>query len=309
MPGTYAHITMANLAREKVAMKTFPSFPAEAAVSVLKYLKFVEMGANSPDYPYLAVGDKKAAKWADLMHYTTTGRMLQVGIEQIREMRGEQRRKCAAWLLGYAAHVTTDVVMHPVINLKVGPYAENKTAHRVCEMNQDVHVFQRLNLKIDLAEHLEGGIGACSSPTSKKKLDADVAKVWKAVFKEVHPDYYKASMPDVDKWHAWFNLIVDKFAEEGNRLFPLARHVASDQGLVYPLPSEIKRTYIDSLATPTGNNMRYDDIFDKALGHVIHVWQIVATAIFEKDERFQTEIGNWDLDTGMDPNGKFVFWS
>lgn len=308
MPGTYAHITLANLVAGKAVNGGISGFPKEAERSLMKHLKFVEMGANSPDYPYLAVGDKKAAMWADRMHYETPGRMIQVGIEMVASMSGDEQRKCTAWLLGYAAHVTTDVVIHPVINKKVGPYAENKTAHRVCEMNQDVYIFQRLNLGgVDLAEHLSSGIGECSG-ASKKKLDAQVAKLWKAILKVVHPAAYKTSLPDVDKWHAWFNLLVDGIAEEGNRLFPLARHVAAKSGVVYPLLSEIRREFIDSLETPTGA-MSYDAIFDKAQGHVADVWSVIAKGIFEKDIQYQAVIGDWNLDTGLDPNGKLVFWS
>lgn len=310
MPGTYAHITLANLLTGQAARKEIAGFPGEAASAVMDYLKFVEMGANSPDYPYLAVGDKKSARWADLMHYTNTGSMIHVGVEMTRALTGEQRRKCAAWLLGYTAHFAMDVCLHPVINLKVGPYAENKTAHRRCEMNQDVYIFQRLNLGgIEFAEHLAGGIGACSAPGSKKKLDPDVAKLWKAVFKAVHPAQYKSNSPNVDKWHAWFNKIVDDIAEEGNRLIPLARHVAADQALLYPLLGEIDHQYIDSLKTPTMGDMSYDQIFDKALGHVAETWTVVARGIFQESSEYRAQIGHWDLDTGKDPDGKLVFWT
>lgn len=310
MPGTYAHITLVNLLTAMAARREIPGLSPEASAAVMDYLKFVEMGANSPDYPYLAVGDKESNKWADLMHYTKTGSIIHVGIEMTRDLMGEQRRKCAAWLLGYTAHFTMDVCIHPVINLKVGPYAQNKTAHRVCEMNQDVYIFQRMNLGgIDLAEHLAGGIGACSSPASNEKLDPDIAKPWEDILEAVHPAQYDTNAPNVDKWHAWFNRLVDDIAEEGNRLIPLARHVAAGLALMYPLPSEVKRDYINALGTPTMGTLSYDQIFDKALGHVAEIWGIVARGIFEQDRQYQTSIGDWNLDTGMDPSGKLVFWS
>src|SRR3546814_8810785 len=60
--------------------------------------------------------------------------------------------------------MTMDVTLHPCINSKVGPYAQNKRAHRVCEMNQDVHAFQRLNLgAVDLPERLKTGIRRCAA--------------------------------------------------------------------------------------------------------------------------------------------------
>ena len=75
------------------------------------------------------------------MHYERTGDMVKAGIEFIRGLSGEEKRKALAWLFGYTAHVITDATIHPVVELKVGPYAENKTDHRICEMNQDAYIF------------------------------------------------------------------------------------------------------------------------------------------------------------------------
>src|SRR6185369_8201963 len=131
MPGAFAHITLANLMKKRLD-DIFGS-SIEAITSVLDYFKFCELGAVSPDYPYLAVGDSDAAKWADEMHYTRTGEMIKSGIKYIKLLEGEPKRKCLAWLLGYSAHVVTDVTIHPIVQLKVGDYAENKKQHRVCE--------------------------------------------------------------------------------------------------------------------------------------------------------------------------------
>ena len=38
----------------------------------------------------------------------------------------DAQQKGLAWLLGYCAHVATDVTIHPVVEMKVGPYDENK---------------------------------------------------------------------------------------------------------------------------------------------------------------------------------------
>lgn len=77
------------------------------------------------------------------MHYDFTGKMITVGADLIRKMdRGTEKRICIAWLMGYAAHVVTDVSIHPIVKLKVGDYAENKTDHRICEMNQDAYIYE-----------------------------------------------------------------------------------------------------------------------------------------------------------------------
>lgn len=310
MPGAYAHITLANLMRETGRLEAIPNFPGEAISAVLDYFKFCELGAVSPDYPYLTVGDRKAAAWADLMHYTRTGAMLQVGILKLRGMPNETRRKGLSWLLGYAAHVATDVSIHPVVNLKVGPYERNKRKHRICELNQDAHIFQRMNLGgIGLSEHLDSGIGACRDPQDKKRLDPDIVGLWKAILEEVHPGEFKVNPPSVNKWHERFNLIVDNVAEEGNKLMPFSRHLAVRAGLTYPEPSEIDRQYIDGLAVPGDRREGYDMIFEKTISNVEEVWQLVASGVLQGDEQYTARLGAWNLDTGKDEKGQLVFWS
>jgi len=45
----------------------------------LQYSKFCGLGSVSPDYPYLALGDGGAKRWADIMHYTRTGEVIHAG--------------------------------------------------------------------------------------------------------------------------------------------------------------------------------------------------------------------------------------
>ncbi len=68
MPGAYAHMTLVNVRKEPQSLEAIPGFPADAISAVLDYFKFCELGAVSPDYPYLAIGDPGAARWADAMH-------------------------------------------------------------------------------------------------------------------------------------------------------------------------------------------------------------------------------------------------
>jgi len=50
MPGAYAHITMVNKLKEPQRLERIPGFPHDAIAAVLKYFKFCELGAVSPDY-------------------------------------------------------------------------------------------------------------------------------------------------------------------------------------------------------------------------------------------------------------------
>ena len=306
MPGAYAHITLVNLAREPARLAAGPGLPNPAGLALGRWFKFCELGAVSPDYPYLAIAAQGAAAWADLMHYQRTGEMLKAGVELLKQMTGNARDKAFSWFLGYVAHVIADTTIHPVVELKVGPYAQNKTAHRVCEMHQDSYIFNRLNLgDVGVADYLKSGIARCGAADGT--LDAAVVEPWRAMFARCHAQAFAANPPDIARWHTAFTALLDTF-EEGYRLLPIARHVAVDCGLTYPLFTEVNRpAYIDRLKTPHGLQT-YDEVFDKALRHVVEGWHLLAEAVFGSSTAYQSAFWNWNLDTGRDASNAIVLW-
>lgn len=306
MPGTYAHLTLVNEVKVPSRLESLPGFSDEAIASVLDYFKYCELGAVSPDYPYLAIGNADSASWADAMHYERTGQMIHAGVMHLRGLSSEARRKSFAWLLGYAGHIGADVTIHPVVNLKVGPYEQNKKQHRICEMNQDAYIYRRMNLgrNIGLSEHLDTGVCACGAGD---QLDPDIAAIWGAMLRAVHPTHFENSPPDFNLWHERFRQVVDA-AEDGNRLMALARHVAAGQGLTYPNHDEIDPQYIRALKVPTGV-MDYDEMFDRAADNVGEMWSVIAAGVWRGDDSFRSRIGDWNLDTGEDAAGRLVFWS
>ena len=306
MPGSYAHITLVNLAREPARLEAGPGMLKPAALALGRWLKHCELGAVSPDYPYLAVGAKGAAEWADLMHYQRTGGMVKAGVEEVKGLTGNVRDKAFAWLLGYAAHVITDATIHPVVELKVGPYAQNKTAHRVCEMHQDAYIFQRLDVGgVGVANYLKSGIEQCSG--LDRSLDPAIADTWRAMLKRCYPQAFSDNPPDIGRWHKGYTTVLDACGE-GYHLIPIARHVAVDCGLTYPVVEEVNRiAYIDSLKTPHGQ-LPYDAVFGKALEHVIQGWHLIGEAVFGNSIVYQTAFWDWNLDTGRDSSNKVVLW-
>jgi len=309
MPGAYAHITLVNLAKEPARLEKVPGFPEPAIAAVMKNFRFTELGAVSPDYPYLAVGDAKAAAWADLLHHVKIGDVIKSGIEAVARRKGEEQQKAFAWLSGFVAHVVTDVTIHPVVQLKVGPYVGNEKAHRICEMNQDAYIFQRMNLgEIGLSEHLTSGIWGCCDKPGSGKLDPVIEKLWQEMFAKNYPVEHQANPPDIHKWHKSFNTWVNKIGEEGNKLMPLARHVGVGLGLTYPEAKNTDLQFLQSLKTPIGP-MHYDQVFDKALANVVEAWRFVGGAIYANETQYQTFFGNWDLDSGENEVKKPVYWS
>lgn len=308
MPGAYAHITAVNLAKETRRLDALDGFPNAAKSALYRWFKFCELGCVSPDYPYLAVLDPTQNAWADRMHYELTGDTLKAGVRAVRAMSEPDRAKALAWLCGYAAHIATDVTVHPIVELKVGPYAQNKTAHRVCEMHQDTYIFQRLNLgPIGVSEHLKSGIGACSAPADRDAIDPVIADVWSQMLRTSYAAAFTSAAPDLGKWHRGFRTMVDTIAEEGYHLVPLARHVAVDCGLTYPNPDELDSQYIEGLQTPEGKK-HYDEIFERAVTNIGGLWRDIARGVYAADDGYATAIANWNLDTGRDPAGTLVFW-
>ena len=309
MPGAYAHITLVNLMREPSRLQRDLGFSNAASASVLDYLRYCELGAVSPDYPYLAVTNHNAARWADLMHYEHTCAVIKAGVSEVLALTDEPRRRAFAWLLGYAAHVATDVTIHPVVELKVGRYAENKKEHRICEMHQDAYIFQRMNLgEIGVSEHLASGILRCSAANTREAMDTTIRTVWEAALRAVYPEESRANPPTLDEWHRSFDRMVNRIAEEGNKLLPIARHVAVNCGLTYPLANEIDQQYTHDLRVPSGNTLHYDQIFARAIESVGKVWSAIEKAVFKNDMAPLTFLGNWDLDTGRDESNQLVFW-
>ncbi len=117
---------------------------------------------------------------------------------------------------------------------------------------------------------------------------------------------YQTNPPIINNWHSSFKFIVDK-AEEGNVLPPFARHVAANIGLTYPAIADLDKQYLKDLATPLGA-MNYDQIFDRAMENVLAAWSHIANAVFKNDDTYQTSAVNWNLDTGRDDSGGYVYW-
>jgi len=239
MPGAFAHLTLVKTMVDM--LDSIPDLPTGAKTAYLDHSSFSQLGAVSPDYPYLALDDGDAPQWADNMHYIKTGDVLKVGVRRVAKMPpGDPRNRCLAWLLGYSTHVAADVTIHPVVERKVGIYQGHETAHRICEMHQDAYIYQRLNLdQIGLAEPLRSGIARCGATPENEALHPDISGLWGSILSEVYPGTFALAEPDFDLWHRRFITTVDRI-EEGHKLLPIARHVAVDfMGATYPTPGEI----------------------------------------------------------------------
>ena len=311
MPGPYAHITLLyelmNREQRKPVFKDSSGFQA----ALETYFPYCVLGAVSPDYPNLAPVESDAAQWADAMHYTRACEMIASGIRHLWSSQGTVRDKQIAWLLGYSAHVATDVTIHPVVQAKVGVYAENQRQHRVCEMNQDSYVYRRMNMgEIGESDSFAQSIVQCRNSDTGTCLDKDIVTLWHAMLADVHPDLFTANPPDCTSWHHEFNARVHAFQLEAVRLFPLAGVISEKMRLTYPSFTAVDKQFIENLAIPLDEPcyLHYDRIFEHAIDDVAAVWRQVEQAACDIGQEQKYLFGDWNLDNGCDECGKLVFW-
>ena len=304
MSGGYTHITLAQLAIEKARFQRKERFHEEARGALGRWKKYCIVGAVAPDYPYLDVLDSGSTAWADAMHKGGAVELLRGGVAAIRGIEEVNvRDKCTAWLFGFAAHVSTDGTIHPVVNLKVGPYEENKAAHRRCEMSQDVYAQERLNLgALDFNRQISTNVDGTSHADDDGRMDPDVARLWAGMLRGVYPHLGE---PKIDDWHRAMRALM-RVGESGDKLFPFVRHVAANQGLVYPARPEA--TYINALAVPGGATMGFEAIFERALANILDLWEWLALSLRGEPSPLDT-LKSWSLDSGIDEEDRMVYWS
>lgn len=305
MAGGFAHLTAVAVARGKLV--EVEGFSQDDKRRLSQFETFMDVGAVGPDYPYLGF----QSAWADRMHYEKTGEAIRNGIRALRASRPEAPIRALAWLLGYGAHVATDLTIHPVVERRVGKYAENKTEHRTCEMHQDAYIWPRRNLgEIGLADYFRITIEPCS--TEDGSLHPDIMQLWENMLRSTYAPEFVSDAPNFSAWNKGFKRIVDTIDDVG--LFvPFTRHVLASRGIAYPTPGEVDLTFIENLDTPEGR-MGYDAVFDRATSSIIKIWSLIGRAYRAEatgeSEAILSEIPDGNLDTGhyLSDETQFVFW-
>lgn len=348
MAGGYTHITAAQVAVEEIVQRRKNLLHREAVQALTLWKKFFIIGSIAPDYPYMDIADPNSAEWSNVMHKMRDLDFLREGIRQIRLMEDAgKRQKCIAWLFGFAAHVVTDAAIHPVVNLKVGPYEQNKTRHRRCEMSQDVFIHARLNLGVDINQQVSGNVDDTSDGRGSYKMDKDIASLWKEILAEVYGEDQPAppaeetiwswaiarlmqlvggrrrnvtySLPDPTQNNNPLTLLPPD-PDQWHRAMRLLMQTAENGDALIPFtrhltadqglvyPAEPDMQYVKSLKIPNGDRMDFDLIFDKTVEHLIQFWADMSLSLQGKSSPLDT-MPSVSLDTGIDENNKMIYWS
>lgn len=320
MPATFAHCLIARQAADNL-LKAPGGHPYTGKLGV--YNHFMVMGAAGPDYPYLTDVLKYGAlhighNWANRMHYENTALFARQGVLKLSKMdkKNEDFFRCLAWFCGYVSHIIADSFLHPVVNSAVGgPYLFTQTDHRICEMIQDVYIFQRKTGDEIIKANPRGGtfgylriLEQCSDASNAERLHPAVRSFWTELLKDVHPhaaEYFKDIDPD--EWHKNYKARVNFVANPG----PIFRHVLNLGDFAYKTTAEItpgeRSKYIEQVPLPDGKTAHYDKVFEIAAGKVADTWKMIFTSVESGRDDVGSYIRDWNLDTGVDES-KIYFW-
>lgn len=308
MPGGFTHLAVMRQLGIYRTLMSIKGMTKEIALDLQEASNYLELGAVSPDLPYLAPFSEKSGEWGNSLHHDRTVETIRSGVRLLPGLDAgtKEHKRAMAWLFGYASHVIADMISHPVVNLKVGPYDENKPQHRACELNQDTYIFRKyFKDQISNCEYLEHGIKSCTSDGRPgKELAPFLNSFWRLILKDVYPE---KALPNPADWYGQFGWLIDKFAEEGHLFVSVIRGYLEDEGYAYP--KEPNMTYVTDLMSPYGQKISFDDLFSRFQEETKKVWGEIAQAITENNPKLIT-LRNGDLDTGLDlaDNKTSIFW-
>lgn len=308
MAGGYAHVLAARRAIERV--EDWQGLTNDLRAAAFIYRGYVEIGSVAPDYPYLHLSLGDQGKWADAMHYRTTAGPVRAGIRYLRGLEpGSTARECGtAWLMGYVAHLATDLTIHPVVQAKVGPYEGNQTDHRICEMNQDAHIWRQART---------GGLGVAGMfehvmtlvSDAEGRMMPDVASLWRHMLQDAYPDLWEALPPQIEGWHAGYGKVL-KLISQSHELPAFGRHILANEGVAYPTQGEADPQYLENLDTPHGS-MHYDVVMVRAVESIGAAWSDLGAALTAPADAAVSlaSLPDANLDTGeADADHSLVAW-
>jgi hypothetical protein len=304
MAGCYTHLTLVSKIIDKRELK---SIGIDSPISKIlrEWSNYVLLGAVSPDLPYLGFGKK----WADKFHYEKTSQIVREGLGTLfgQPFDVVPAQKQIAWLLGYVAHIVTDLYIHPVIEKKVGPYAENATEHRTCEMNQDIWILKKEMFDdVGRCEIFDNTVKTCTETGAEGYIvDNAISEFWKMLIKKVYSPRWS---PSPKRWYFYFVTLMDKFAENPDKHLIITREAL--KYLHYGYPSNPNMDYVENLHRPNGERVDFYTVFNEAVGKTKEVWTQMSKALSTEDVScFTLQDGN--LDTGKllsDPETS-IFWA
>lgn len=306
MPGPFTHLTICE------AAKNLDEFLGEELWQLLnEHYRFLYLGAESPDLPYLSIG-VGGNHWADAMHYVQTNSQVISGFEALRNLwqfKTEADKAKLAWLLGYVSHMVADATIHPIVQAIVGPYKGHEEAHRLCEMTMDSLIFQEI-IQTDLTyAEFSDALKFCKESEHFQELLA----FWQAQLTSNYAGM--AHLPEPSTWFMEYTTAID--AAEGGKA-AISRHLGVGGNYFYRSAEDIRtnapedfQKYYAEVKFPGGTGPFRTNGFDRAVTNVANIWRTLYRGLTDFGLAVSQVVRNWNLDTGGDQDaaGVVTFWS
>jgi hypothetical protein len=306
MSGTFNHLLVP---QEVIKIFMNSDVDPKLKVIVANNQRFIFLGANAPDFPYVA----KHNKWADRMHYNLSSKIVSAARTLLLKLREEDEAafaKCFCWSLGYLSHMTVDVTIHPIVNIIAGPYQEslkNQKKHRHCETHMDCFIYREKanELPLNEAEYIDDKIKPGCHQNMPTLIDPDIKKFWIEILEQTFNDTIDL---DPDQWFFLYSGLTDGISEDNGR--KISEYLAKkfDQSELMQINHDnIDYGYINQLKTPNGDLIDFLDLFDFAVGNTAEIWNLFASTLEMNAAIPEVLTKDWDLDAGM-AEGESIFW-
>jgi hypothetical protein len=312
MAGAFAHTMVADsLCEEPDFLANAGRIGEIAGYAVGEFQNFCELGAVSPDLPYLDLLHANSKGWANVMHYWRTSDIIRSGVSYFANKdlgaQDDDMLRSLAWLFGYSAHVATDLTVHAVLMASGYPYATNPTGHRCCELNQDAYIFKKVKgADASDVHYIENcGIDSSAGPGDPAKLLPAIRDLWLSSLSCITPsEVHNANgepgptaAPTPDSWFADYTKRLGEFVEQGGGFMLFFREISVAEGLCLPKSGQVDMKYVTDLKTPTNQATNYDEVFAMTLANVKKTWLELCAALAARDQSVFA-LKNADLDTG-----------
>jgi hypothetical protein len=313
MPGQLVHLALIDSLLTTGVLNSISTLTPSIRDALNSFQPFCRLGAVSPDCASV-VGQDDATGWSNIMHYVRPADFVRYAMPEIWKMHfnASDTKACIAWLFGYTAHLVADDTIHPVVAALVGPYAikKNRRPHRLCEFNQDVYIFFKLNQKeVSEIDFLQAtGLKECSRDGDLHRLSPAILDLWTSTLQQYPREETKryVRLPKLSLnpncWFATYLNVMENFATKGSIFAKLF-------GCAYMKADKVDPRYIQDLPTPKPPaTIPYDVLYEKTRQNLIQAWRELAEAL-EKDDVSRFTLANANLDTGADQTGKIIYWA
>jgi hypothetical protein len=294
MAGPFTHMLLCQRAADPtIAGQHGVHYSPDFLAIIDSHQCFFLMGAVTPDLP--AISDKLAQQsWSDEMHNGKLNRAVVPIFSMLKQVGCRDAR--LAWLFGYVGHVIGDVVVHPVVQEAKKSKPGDSSAHRECEICEDVLLFKdirsyELTEGVILHKYMDW-MNETRSAHNRAMFDQTMA-IWRDGLNQHGANFGG----DCAGWYSSYIAALDLATA-----LPLFKF----DGYLYPKSPSVsaadRRNFYDWVPLPVPQGSCGDfrtAVVDLAVKQLATKWQAMWTCLTDgQPGGIEALIPDWDLNTG-----------